>query len=130
MDKPRTGRSVRKSGGRRAAQVAQLLAVASALGVSLGVAWADEPASGPQIGSAHDPKGADGQYTRKKLPGRMKSGTLTVTRAPPAAGDKGGSATVGQYTRRKLPGRMKSGTLANTGGLPASPPPAQPKNPK
>lgn len=99
-------------------QLARLLAAVTLLSGSLGLTFADEASAGaPSTAEPKTGRPVD-QYTRKKLPGRMKSGTLTVTRSASAGSSSKTNGAVRQYTRRKLPGRMKSGTLsaAPTGG--------------
>lgn len=95
-----------KAVGLRKSQMTQVLAAASLLSVSLGMnpVYADDCAAGQQCGQTSNGAAPTGQYTRKKLPGRMKSGTLTVTRgaigAPTSQSDS--SSTPGTSNQNKL----------------------------
>jgi hypothetical protein len=108
MDKHQTNCTTPSSNepGKRKAQIAQLLAAVSVLSVSLGLApaQADQCAPGQHCDGATSGSSQNGQYLRKKLPGKMKSGTLTMTRGAigPGSGqtdtNSGGGATNTEQT--------------------------------
>lgn len=110
-----------KAPGSRKSQMTQLLAAASLLSVSLGMnpVHADECAAGQQCGQTSNGSNPVGQYTRKKLPGRMKSGTLTVTRgtvgAPTSQSDLNSWSTPGTSNQIKLDSTANKGSNSMPG---------------
>lgn len=110
---PLTDRATPETGHRKA-QMAQLLAAVSVLSVSLGMApvYAEDCATGQSCGQTSNGSGNSGEYLRKKLPGKMKSGTITLTRG--AAGTPSSQTDLNSWQTPGTSNQIKLDSTANT----------------